>query len=224
MKYFEFFSEKEWTNEVARKIIEIGENSIKTTAKFNIVLTGGDTPRLIYKALSNINVNWKYWYFWLSDERFDHFNNQNILNIEMINQELFSKINITSDQIHFIDTNLSFCDSINKYKEELKTVNTFDLVILGVGEDGHTAGLFPGNHIGEEKNSLDVIGVFNSPKVPKNRITMSANKLSCNERLIFIAKGKTKKNIITKLLNGDDDLPCLKIKSKVQPILYYSHL
>ena len=220
MKYLKFLTEKDWINCITKKILKIADNSINTNGIFNIVLTGGDTPRLIYNELSIINKTWENWHFWLSDERYDPFIEDN-LNIEMIKRELFSKINISINQIHFIDVNINFTDSIKNYTDELKSVKIFDLVILGIGEDGHTAGLFPGNYIGDEKDSDDVLGIKNSPKPPKIRITMSANRLSSTERLFYIIKGISKKKALSKLLNKKN-LPFFRVKCKYPAIIFYS--
>ncbi len=219
MNYYKFYSEKKWVNEIIKNILLIANSSIKNKGSFEIVLTGGETPRSIYRQLALINKNWENWNFWISDERFEN-NIKNNLNSAMIFDELFSKITLDQNQIHFIDTNLTFFDAIDKYKNELKKVFLFDLVILGIGEDGHTASLFPDNFIGDDKKSDDVIAVMNSPKPPANRISISANKLSNNQNLFFLVNGEKKYNIIYRFLNNDT-IPCNKIKSKNDISIFY---
>jgi 6-phosphogluconolactonase len=96
----------------------------------------------------------------------------------------------------------------------------FDLVLLGIGQDGHAASLFPGNNLGEDVNSPSVLGIDNSPKPPYKRISLSINRLSKSRVIYFLVKGLDKKDIIENYLNGDI-LPCSMIRGKNETMIHY---
>lgn len=217
IQYYNF--EDEWVNGIVEKIRVRAELAIEKQGHFNIVLSGGLTPVSIYKKLSLLDLNWDKWHFWLADERI-LVNSKSELNKTLIYNSFLDHIKYNQDQIHFLEDGLNFMESISYYENELKKVLMFDLVLLGIGEDGHTASLFPGNNLGVSENSPSVLGVNNSPKPPKKRISLSINRLSKSTDVYFLVKGLDKKNIIDNILNGAI-LPCSKIRGKNETLLHY---
>lgn len=209
----------EWVDSIVDKIKVCAYNAIKDHGIFNIVLSGGNTPILIFQRLTLMNLEWNKWHFWLSDERI-LVNSTSFLNKYLIYKNLLNKINYEKNQIHFLIDNLSLSDSIIFYENELKKVLFFDLVLLGIGEDGHTASLFPGNNLGLEQNSPNVLGINNSPKAPSNRISLSTNRLNKSYNVYFLVKGPEKKNIIDKIIKGQS-FPCTNISGLNETKIYY---
>ena len=209
----------EWVDSIVDKIKVCAYNAIKEHGIFNIVFSGGNTPILIFQRLTLMNLEWNKWHFWLSDERI-LVNSTSFLNKYLIYKNLLNKINYEKNQIHFLIDNLSLNDSIIFYENELKKVLFFDLVLLGIGEDGHTASLFPGNNLGLEQNSPNVLGINNSPKAPSNRISLSTNRLNKSYNLYFLVKGPEKKNIIDKIIKGQS-FPCTNISGLNETKIYY---
>jgi 6-phosphogluconolactonase len=81
----------------------------------------------------------------------------------------------------------------------MRNVASFDLVLLGLGEDGHTASLFPGHAV---DNSADAVPVFDSPKPPSERISLSQNRLSDAQQVIFIVSGAGKQQAVNDWRGG----------------------
>ena len=214
----EFNNGNEFVSQVVTLVTTLANEAIKQTGAFHIVLCGGRTPVPIYEALRLVDTNWSLWHFWLGDERMPSALAG--LNRDLIEESWLAHIPAKRENVHYIPVELGIEEAVKQYNDSLKTVNLFDLSLLGVGEDGHTASLFPGNDLGESGNSLEVLPVFNSPKAPKERISLSAKRLGLSKKVLFIAQGKEKKNIIDRIQSGED-LPCNAIKGETDSLLYY---
>lgn len=164
---------------VAKEFIKLAEESIKLSGRFCVVLAGGTTPLNMYKILANSmkdELDWNKIFFFFGDERFVPQNNQDS-NYFMIKSVLFDKIKVPPQNIlQFNCDNISVEDSVLDYKKKITSVfgNTlpkFDLVLLGMGQDGHTASIFPGSKTIFSKDIIEI--ERNSPKPPSTRITMT---------------------------------------------------
>ena len=114
----------------------------------------------------------------------------------MAQQGWLNHVAIPSSQIHSIPAELGAVAGANAYASTLQRVGTFDLVLLGLGEDGHTASLFPGHELGNAPGSPDVLVVPNAPKPPAARISLSANRLSQARQVMFLVTGESKRKAI----------------------------
>jgi 6-phosphogluconolactonase len=90
------------------------------------------------------------------------------------------------------------------YADILKTAPIFDMVLLGLGEDGHTASLFPGNDWGTAPGSPDTLAVLQAPKQPSPRVSLSATRLSRTQKLMFLVSGESKHQAIADWRAGKD--------------------
>jgi len=107
-------------------------------------------------------------------------------------------------QIHAIPAELGGIQSARIYAETLQTIGDFDLVLLGLGEDGHTASLFPGHEWGSAPGSPDTLAVFEAPKPPAQRVSLSAARLSRARKVIFLISGESKHRAVTEWRLGKD--------------------
>jgi len=164
----------------------------------NIALSGGKTPLPIYRRLSDYNLNWKNISFFLVDERCVANTHQesNFFNIKT---HFFDFINSSYHKI--VQENISFEKSANNYQKlitkKLTTVNNipqFDLVVLGMGLDGHIASLFPDTKALNEKKALIVLNYI--PQLNTQRITMTYPLLMNSKKIVMIIKGKGKKKVL----------------------------
>lgn len=218
MRLNQFNSNDVFVAALVKRVTEAAETAIQKKGGFHIVLCGGRTPVPIYKALSRMNTNWLCWHFWLGDERMPSASAG--LNCDLINETWISQIPVDPKNVHYIQVAAGMEVAVKQYSEALQEVDLFDLVLLGVGEDGHTASLFPGNDPGQSEQAADVMGIFNSPKMPKERISLSTARLSRSKEIVFIAQGEEKKNIIDRIMQGDP-LPCNAVKGEQESLLYY---
>ncbi len=165
---------------------------------FSIVLAGGNTPRAIYRLLRDMHTDWSKWHIYINDDRclpVDHEERNSL----MVDQVWLSHVGVPTNQIHNIPSELGPVEGAKAYAKTLAGVPAFDLVLFGLGEDGHTASLFPGHAV---DNSADVVPVFNSPKPPAERVTMSQNRLNNTKAAMFLVTGQGKQEAVDNWRNG----------------------
>lgn len=220
MNVINFDNEFDFNAGIVEIINDVSKNAIEKRGLFHLVLCGGTTPVSVYKLLRSLNTKWHCWQFWLCDERIPSSTFTD-LNRYMIENELLNYIPVEKKQIHFMPIDSSIEIAVEQHEVELNSVGLFDLCLLGIGEDGHTASLFPGNDCGENEYAKNVLAVLNSPKPPKQRISLSAKRLNMSEVVLFITSGKEKKSIINRVIKGEN-LPCNLIKGKEKTLLFYT--
>jgi len=198
-----------------QQILNAAERAIADHGMFKLVLAGGKTPEHVYQLLSQADTNWSKWVIYYGDERSlpaDHPDRNSV----MASQALLSKVSIPAEQIHTMPTEIGTELAAAFYQPLVAAALPFDLVLLGVGEDGHTASLFP-----EHQHDQDelVHAVYNSPKPPQERITLSAAALSNSHKVIFLIAGGNKQEVVKHWQQGAD-LPVARIQPE-NPIDIY---
>ena len=175
--------------------------AISAAGSFLIVLAGGSTPRPIYVRLVELDTPWDQWHVYFSDERcFPVGHRQR--NDTMARDVWLDRVSIPAGQIHAIPAELGPHASATIYARQLANVGMFDLTLLGLGEDGHTASLFSGDLTGGEPGAPDVVPVHPAPKPPASRVTLSAARLARSHSVHLIVSGKEKREVLTQLRNG----------------------
>jgi 6-phosphogluconolactonase len=114
----------------------------------------------------------------------------------MAEQAWLDHVSIPPSQIHTIPAESGAAAAANTYAQSLAGLGNFDLVLLGLGEDGHTASLFPGHKWGTEADAPDVLPVFNAPKPPAERVSLSARRLAATGQTIFLVSGTGKQSAV----------------------------
>lgn len=189
-------------------VVERAEESIANHGRFSLVLSGGSSPKRLHELLTSEKyknkIEWSKVFFFFGDERYvpaDHPDS----NYLMAKQTLFDPLNIPASQVFQMDTTLSAEESaaayevtIRKYfgKDQVK----FDLIILGLGDDAHTASLFPGTSVLHEKAAL-VKGLY-IEKVKMNRITLTAPLINAAHHIAFLLFGAGKAPAVQQVLRG----------------------
>lgn len=187
---------------VAANIVALANRCIANHGFFAIVLAGGETPRAIYTQLCDANTDWQRWQVYFGDERCLPAGDAQ-RNDTMAMHALLQHVPIPVANIHRIPAEMAAEKAAQQYAQTLESVPQFDLVLLGLGEDGHTASLFPGHNLGTAADSPAVLAVHHAPKPPADRISMSARRLSAANAVWFIVSGDKKREALARWQAGD---------------------
>ena len=204
-----FSSQKNLDINAAQYIIEKAKIAIREKGSFSLVLSGGTTPVNVYKLLAKEQVNFDKWHIYFGDERcfpLDHLER----NSNIAKSTWLSKVNILKSNIFIIPAELGNSEGALAYEKLLDKKKPFDLVMLGLGDDGHIASLFPSH---QWDNSKQVVSVSNSPKAPSDRISLTPSRLSNTQDVLFLISGKNKVNAFKQWKEGVD-LPANLISAK----------
>ena len=182
-------------------ITRIANHAIIKHGAFHLVLAGGSTPKIVYERLRDASTRWSAWHIYFGDERCLPANDLE-RNSVMAFDALLHHVPIPAQQIHVIPAELGPEAGSRAYAKTIEGISRFDLVLLGLGEDGHTASLFPGNNWGVGMKSDAALAVYNSPKLPKERITLSVHRFNTAEQVIFLVTGLSKQNAIADWFGG----------------------
>lgn len=188
---------------VADGIVSEAARAISAAGRFLVVLAGGSTSRPIYARLVELNTPWHQWHIYFGDERCLRAGHPE-RNDTMTREVWLDKVAIPVDQIHAVPAELGPDAGAKSYAQELAGLGPFDLTLLGLGEDGHTASLFPGGPIGCQRDAPDVIAVHAAPKPPASRVSMSAARLTRSQSVQLIVTGQEKRATLARLRDGAD--------------------
>lgn len=194
----------------SQQILKAAQKAIAERGRFKLVLAGGTTPEKVFRLLAQSDADWSHWFIYYGDERClpaDHADRNSQLAIKA----LLGKVDIPANQIFTIEAELGPEQGAERYCDIVAKALPFDLVLLGMGEDGHTASLFPGHQHNEEEL---VHPVYNSPKPPPERVSLSAKALSNTAELIFLITGSNKQDAVKSWRSGAD-LPVASIMPAV---------
>ncbi|MDD5180768.1 MAG: 6-phosphogluconolactonase [Gallionellaceae bacterium] len=182
-------------------ILHAARQAISLRGTFHIVLAGGTTPRRVYELLRKADADWAAWHIYFGDERClppDHAER----NSRMAALAWLDHAAIPSSQIHPIPAERGAGIAANIYAQTLAGIGLFDLVLLGLGEDGHTASLFPGHDLGNTPGAPAAIAVPDAPKPPPQRVSLSAQRLSAARQVMFLVTDAAKQQAINDWRKG----------------------
>jgi len=186
--------------EAARRIAAAAQDALAEQAAFRIVLAGGSTPEAAYRLLAGYNADWARWHVYFGDERClpaDHAER----NSRMAGRALLAEVPLPLDQVHAIAAEGDPETAAEQYARVVAAAVPFDLVLLGVGEDGHTASLFPGHAWDPEAWAL---AVHDAPKPPPDRISLGARALRSTRQILVLATGAGKREALARWRAGGD--------------------
>jgi len=165
-----------------------------------IVLTGGSTPRHAYEIAAELESDWSKVELWWGDERCVPPDDERS-NYAMAKKALLDRLGQQPAAVHRMEGELGRSDGAAEYKLELTDAGTFDLVLLGLGADGHIASLFP-NFPTLDVTGRDVIGSDAGLEPFVDRISMTLPRLCNTHELLFLVAGGDKADAVARALDG----------------------
>lgn len=175
--------------------------AVAARGMFHLVLAGGTTPRALYAELGRRGSGDARWHIWYGDERClptDHPER----NSAMAEAVWLAASNIPEEQRRPMPAEYGAGEAAAVYADWLARVGEFDIVLLGMGEDGHTASLFPDHGWGTAADSPDALAVFDAPKPPPERVSLSVARLSRSRRVWFVVTGSGKREALLQWRQG----------------------
>lgn len=213
------YNSDEFVEEAANALKSQIEKLLKESELITIALSGGSSPLPVYEKLGSFNLDWNRILFFLVDERCTP-NTSPKSNFGNIQKAFFK--HISSDIFPMIKQEKSYQDCASDYEKllskKLKIVNgfpSFDLIVLGMGLDGHIASLFPNTQALEEEKAS--VALNQVPQLHTERITITYPVILNASSLVLLIKGEGKKEVLLKATQ--EKLPVSKILSKVNLIL-----
>ena len=229
LKIFE--DSDELINALAKAICDSAKEAIAERGQFNFVLSGGGSPRKLYKLLASEKykgrVDWDKTYFFFGDERFVPENDSQ-RNSLMAKEALFQPLKIADSHIFKVDTTVSPEVAAESYAETIaahfqKIPVEFDFILLGLGDNAHTASLFPNTEVLQETEAT-IRSVF-VKEVDMYRITMTAPLINQAKKIAFLVFGKDKAEAVFQVLEdksgSDNQYPARLINSDDKKVEWY---
>lgn len=206
----------------AEEIVRVAERAVAERGRFTISLAGGSTPRRLYEILASQyheTMPWSATHIFFGDERCVP-PTDGASNYHMANEALLSRVPIQDGQVHRIRGELTPLDAAREYGRLLRRVfdaehasdpsraapaaTTFDVALLGVGPDGHTASLFPGSPaLDEMKHWAMEVDAPDYIAPPRARVTLTFPALNAARTVIFLVAGEEKQRVLGEILGAD---------------------
>ncbi len=211
----------------AAKFISIAREAIKKRGKFTVALAGGSTPKGLYQLLAagkfRALVDWTKVYFFFGDER-NVLPDDDKSNFRMANENILQPLEIRAENIFRWQTEIGNAEKVAEdYERKIKEFFNldenqfprFDLILLGIGDDGHTASLFPHT---EALRESEKIAVANSvEKLNTNRLTLTFPTINGAANVMFLVSGESKAGVLRDVLQGEfapDEFPSQNVNPK----------
>jgi 6-phosphogluconolactonase len=213
----------ELSRQSAERFRQLARQAVEASGRITVALSGGSTPKHLYSLLASPDyknqISWKNVQLFWGDERCvppDHPES----NFRMVQEALLSKVKIPAANIHRMPGERQAQEAAAEYEKDLQrffglesgALPRFDLILLGIGEDGHTASLFPGSDALNETKHL-VVAPFVA-KLSSYRLTLTLPVLNHAAEVWFLVTGASKADAVERILSGSSDLPA----AKVQPV------
>lgn len=205
-------------------VVNYMKKSLEDNGICRIALSGGGTPQPLYRALSErSDITWEKIEIYQVDERFVHEDNE-YSNKKMLNEQLLNNLKEKPKKTVFFETNKTSLDSLLGYESHLnnQVEPFFDLTLLGMGADGHTASLFPNDDL--LKENAKWVGESHNGNPVSHRLSLTYPALKNSKKILFLIKGKDKKEMLEAALHAnvpDSNIPAATLLQLSETDIYY---
>ena len=203
----------------AEKFVKVANQAIAERGRFLVALSGGSTPMKLYAQLANTELDWKLVHFFWGDERCVPADDEGN-SYGQAKKVLFDKIGTTN--IHRVESDLepaaaaqAYANTLSGFADAPFDFPRFDLVLLGMGDDGHTASLFPGSPVEVTTPTLAVTAHYQDR--PANRVTLTQLVFNQAREVWFMVAGKSKAETLKNVLQGEHK-PDTYPAQRIQPV------
>ncbi|MBT4290586.1 MAG: 6-phosphogluconolactonase [Deltaproteobacteria bacterium] len=220
-----FKTPQDAVNELVDRIIRINKTTSLQNQSCHIALSGGSTPKLLFQTLSKTErdkIDWNMIHIYWVDDRCvppDHPES----NFGMTKLNLLDHVPIPGENIHRMIGEADPKMEAVRYSKELlsqiplnENIPRFDLIILGIGDDGHTASIFPNQMTLLEHDSICAVGVH--PVSGQKRITLTGNTICNGKTVIFLVTGSEKSSVVAEIFN-QTELATIYPAAHIKPLL-----
>jgi 6-phosphogluconolactonase len=198
------------------------ERALAKSGRFTLALSGGSTPRRLYQILAGdpfrSRFPWKRTHFFWGDERFVPHDDP-ASNYRMAYEAMFAHVDVPPENIHPMPGTGDIAAAARHYESELQVYYgsealdasrpLFDVTLLGLGENGHTASLWPGTAALDE--TLAWVVPVTGGGVPQPRLTLTYPAIACSDVVAFLVAGAGKREALRRVLAGDRTLPATRV-------------
>lgn len=193
---------------LANELADMIRIAIAGNGTCHMVFPGGRSPRSVLERLAKVDLPWAGLHLYPSDERCLPVGDAE-RNDRLIDELLITQVPLPVKNLHRIPAELGPEEGAAQYCRLLNKTPPFDIVLLGVGPDGHTASLFPGHPALADGRAA--VPVWNAPKLPPERVTIGLGRLLAARQRIVVATGSEKCDMIRQVKRGVD-LPVARVK------------
>jgi len=224
-----FPNSKDLARGAAEHFVARSREAVAQRGSFTVALSGGSTPKVLFELLADPNepfrdqIAWPNIHFFWSDERHvppDHPDS----NYRMANEALLSHVPVTQNNVHRVPSeNPNAAEAASEYEQTLirttqQTLPQLDLILLGLGSDGHTASIFPGSEVLHETKRL--VAAPWVEKFQSYRITMTLPLLNNGASVVFLVSGSEKAGIVKEVFATTDKYPAQAVKPSHGELLW----
>jgi 6-phosphogluconolactonase len=205
----------------AGAVVDAAFKAIHEHGGCRLVLAGGSTPRAAYNLLAGElrdEVDWRRVSFYFGDERCVPPDDERS-NYRMAREALLDPLKIASSAVRRMPGEVPPENAAAEYDADIRALKAerqpaFDLVLLGMGAEGHTASLFPGSPALQERSRL--AAAVTAPVEPAERVTMTPGALAMARQIVFMVVGSEKAEALAKVFSDGSDLPAAQV-SRLAP-------
>jgi len=214
-----------FANDATNFIVQKVEAALADRAEFRIALSGGNTPRAVYVELARRKLPWEKAVITFGDERCVPPQDDQS-NFKMANETLLKPAGVPTSSVLRMRGEIAPSDAASEYQAQLDSLAAgrgeptyqHDLILLGLGDDGHTASLFPGTAALQETNRRVVANYI--PKLESWRLTFTFPLIFAARAVCFLIGANKDPKLIERIFSGDESLPAARVDKNAREVTW----